>query len=93
MGFASQQSQLTPLKLEDLLNMSYGLHKREKDVIFDYVRNGETSTHQRKEYISNIIIIFNSFFEYRFFKKSSHTSSSGGKSSLSNEWAEVDETS
>ena len=41
--------------------------------------------------MTNIIIIFNSFFEYGFLRKSS-SSSSLGKSSYSEEWADADDS-
>jgi hypothetical protein len=77
--------------LEDLINRSSGLGRAEKEIIFDYVKNGEERSKTRKDYITNIIIIFNSFFEYGFLKKS-NSSSTGGKSSYTDEWAEGDES-
>jgi len=79
------------LKLEDLINRSFGLGKREKEIIFDYVCNGENIAKQRKDYITNVIIIFNSFFEYGFLRKS-NSSSTGGKSSYTDEWADGDDS-
>jgi hypothetical protein len=75
------------VKLEDLINRTYGLGIREKEAIFEYIRNGEARAKTRKDYITNMIIIFNSFFEYGFISKAratanhSSTSHSNGDSS------------
>lgn len=60
--------------------------KREKDVIFDYIRNGEQIAKSKKEYITYSIIIFNSFFEYGFLRRQSSSSSMGQRSSYTNEF-------
>jgi hypothetical protein len=77
--------------LEDLINKPSGLGKTEKEIIFNFVKNGEETTRLRKDYITNIIIIFNSFFEYGFLRKS-HSSSTGGQSSYTDEWADGDDS-
>ena len=93
-GFTTQQPQPpATYKLEDLINRSSGLGRTEKEVIFEYVRNGEDNARSRKEYITNIIIIFNSFFEYGFLRKSSSSSMGGKSSSLTDEWADGDDSS
>jgi len=76
------------VKLEDLINRSAGLGVKEKAAIFHYViaRKDEESSEggtTRQEYIRNLIIIFNSFFEYGFIhgergRKNARSSSSGG---------------
>lgn len=89
-----QASQGSQYKLEDLINRSSGLGRAEKEVIFEYIKNGEesASTKSRKEYITNIIIIFNSFFEYGFLRRSNSSSTGGGggplRSSYTDEWAD-----
>jgi hypothetical protein len=61
------------VKLEDLINRSAGLGVKEKAAIFHYViaRKDEESSAgtTRQEYIRNLIIIFNSFFEYGFIHR------------------------
>jgi len=74
-----------------LINRHIGLGKTEKDIIFNYVKYGEESMKNRKDYITNVIIIFNSFFEYGFLRKS-NSSSTGGKSSYTDEWADGDDS-
>jgi hypothetical protein len=69
------------------------LGKTEKEIIFNYVKNGEEQAKQRKDYITNIIIIFNSFFEYGFLRKSANSSSGGAKSSYTDEWADSNDSS
>lgn len=56
-------------------------------MIFNYVKNGEQQEKYKKDYITNIIIIFNSFFEYGFLHKS-NSSSTGKSSSYADEWAD-----
>ncbi|CDW86501.1 UNKNOWN [Stylonychia lemnae] len=88
---AQQSQQAQAIKLEDLINKYTGLGRIEKDVIFNYVKNGESQVKQRKDYITNVIIIFNSFFEYGFLHKSI-SSSSGKSSSYADEWADGDDS-
>ena len=76
-----------------MINRSAGLGKAEKEIIFHYVKNGEEQAKQRKDYITNIIIIFNSFFEYGFLRKSNNSSSGGAKSSYTDEWADSNDSS
>lgn len=89
---ASQGSQVQ--KLEDLINKSSGLAKYEKEQIFSYVKNGDKYVKNKKEFITNVIMIFSSFFEYGFLNRSSSfTSSSGAKSSsYADEWADSHES-
>lgn len=42
------------------------------------ILNGEPQAKSKKEYITNLIIIFNSFFEYGFIRRGTTTSSSTG---------------
>jgi len=83
-GFQKQQSSQ---KLEDLINRSSGLGQREKEIIFDYIKNGQSVAKSQKEYITNIIIIINSFLDYGFLRRS-NTSSSGAKSSYTDDYIE-----
>lgn len=51
------------------------------------MKHGEQKASSKKEYISNTILIFNSFFEYGFLNRSSsYSSSSNARSSFADEW-------
>lgn len=60
------------------------------------MKSGEEQAKSRKEYITNVIIIFNSFFEYGFLRKSASSNTAGGggsstvRSSYTDEWADAD---
>lgn len=62
-------------ELEDLINRTSGLGEEEKDTIFSYIKLGDRLPNNRTEYITNIIIIFNSFFEYGFLNNDATHSS------------------
>ena len=81
-GLSGGQSQP---KVEDLMNRSVGLSKADKQVLFDYIRSGEQQAKTKKEYITNVMLIFNSFFEYGFLR-GKDTSSSMANSSCTEEW-------
>jgi hypothetical protein len=74
-----------------LINKGQRLDKFEKDKIFEFIIHGEDMVRMRKEYITSMIIIFNSFFEYGFIRKSV-SSSTGGRSVFTDEWADGDDS-
>ena len=90
---AVPQNQPLSYNVNDLIGRNSGLGKKEKEVLFDYIKNGEEKEGAKKNYISKLIMIFNSFFEYGFLLKSSNSSSTGGKASLNDEWADGDDSS
>ena len=70
------------LKVKDIVNKNKGLTAREKEFIFFYVRNGDKPKEKAKhnpheivihetaeEYKMNILMILDSFFQYRYLPR------------------------
>jgi hypothetical protein len=67
--FFSQESKAK--SINDLVNKASGLSKTDKDAIFQYAVNPANQQLQsKKEYITNLIVLMNSIFEYGFLKRS-----------------------
>ena len=61
-------------RLEDIVNKTKGLSAQDKEAIFAYI--GKEDIQDKKEYVTNVIVILNSIFEYGFIS----VKSNGGES-------------
>ena len=74
------------VKLEDLINKRTGLSLKERKSILEYIKNKpvpdqESQPDKFNDYITTLIIILNSMFEYGFLNHRLVGSSDGGDSS------------
>ena len=85
-----------PPTIEDIINQTQGLTPKDKAAIFEYVSTkGEESSRTKKEFVTNLIIIFNSFFEYGFTRGLGSSSSGHMRSGspADDEWADSHDSS
>ena len=51
-----------------MINLTHGLGTKEKQAIFNYVIRPQQIQVNQKEYITNLIVIVNSFYEYGYIR-------------------------
>ena len=54
--------------MDSLVNRAHGLGPKEKQAIFNYVIRPQEIQSGQKEYITNLIVIVNSFFDYGYIR-------------------------
>ena len=54
--------------MDSLINRTHGLGPKEKQAIFSYVIRPQEIQSSQKEYITNLIVIVNSFYEYGYIR-------------------------